>query len=107
MEIWKSEGDRAALMSCYESLGGANFQLGEHVRSIECYVQYLTLSQEVGDGAISPDIRDGAQILLRLGISNSAIGEYTVAVEFFEQVCVYMFVCMCVCVYVCGDACMW
>lgn len=32
-------------MTVYESLGGLNFNLGEHVRSIECYVQYLTLSQ--------------------------------------------------------------
>ena len=33
----------------HNSLGGVSFQLGEHMRSVECYVQYLTLSQEVPD----------------------------------------------------------
>jgi tetratricopeptide (TPR) repeat protein len=88
--LWRAEGDKSALMACCEALGGANFQLGEHVRSIECYVQFLTLSHEVGEGgAISQDIGDGAQILLRLGISNSAIGEYPVSIEFLDQALSY------------------
>jgi len=45
----------------------------------QCYVQYLTLSQEVGDGA------SDHEILLRLGLSNAAIGEYSVSLEFLRQ----------------------
>ena len=79
LSIWKAEGAKPQLMTVYESLGGLKFHLGEHVRSIECYVQYLTLTQEIGDGAADHEI------LLRLGMSNGAIGEYAVAQVKFDQ----------------------
>eukprot|EP00960_Hanusia_phi_P028863 747627-Hanusia_phi.AAC.2 len=79
MAIWKSEGEKHALLTCCESLGGVCFHLEEHLRSIECYVQYLTLSQEVGDGS------SDHEILYRLGLSNAAIGEYSVSLEFLRQ----------------------
>ena len=83
MAIWRAEADKHALMLAYESLGGVSFQLGEHMRSIECYVQYLTLSQEIGDGAADHEV------LLRLGLSNASIGEYTVALQFLQQAVVF------------------
>ena len=70
-------------MTCYQSLGAVSFQLGEHMRSIECYVQYLTLSQEIGDGAADHEV------LLRLGLSNASIGEYSVALQFLQQAIVF------------------
>ena len=53
------------------------------MRSIECYVQYLTLSQEIGDGAADHEV------LLRLGLSNASIGEYNVALQFLQQAVVF------------------
>ena len=66
------------------SLGGVSFQLGEHMRSVECYVQYLTLSQEVPDSVHGEAAAD-PEVLLRLGLSNAAIGEYPIAHQFLQQ----------------------
>jgi hypothetical protein len=35
MAIWKAEGEKHALMTCCESLGGVCFHMDEHIRSIE------------------------------------------------------------------------
>ena len=68
----------------HNSLGGVSFQLGEHMRSVECYVQYLTLSQEVPDSVHGEAAAD-PEVLLRLGLSNAAIGEYPIAHQFLQQ----------------------
>ena len=39
LTLWRAEGDKAAYMVTYEYLGALHFLLGEHLRSIECYVQ--------------------------------------------------------------------